>query len=276
MKRTIIAILLFLAVQLVATMAIEVIWGVIAVHQSAGEVTFQTFVQEHFVQITALGLLASQILTFIILRALNYCRLSDMKRTISWSILAASIVLSFSALFDFDIINSSLNLPNTLEEQFKQLAGSWVAIVAIALTGPVIEEFVFRKVIIDELYETFNHRKWPAILISSLLFGIIHMNPAQMLFAMLAGIVFGWIYCKTGSVLPGIIGHVINNAIGVIDMRTEMLSGMFEEPVELFRDPVVTIVFAGLAVLAIVCVRYLNLHDRAGHPVKGSGIGNQD
>ena len=57
-----------------------------------------------------------------------------------------------------------------------------------------------------------------AILIASLLFGVVHMNPAQIPFAFLLGAMFGWLYYRTGSLLPGIIGHVLNNSIAAVSM----------------------------------------------------------
>ena len=57
-----------------------------------------------------------------------------------------------------------------------------------------------------------------AILIASAIFGIVHMNPIQIPFAFAIGLIFGWLYYRTGSVIPGIVGHFINNSIACIQM----------------------------------------------------------
>ena len=57
-----------------------------------------------------------------------------------------------------------------------------------------------------------------AILISSFIFGVIHLNPAQVPFAFAIGLIFGWLYYRTASLIPGIIGHFINNSIACIQM----------------------------------------------------------
>ena len=59
-----------------------------------------------------------------------------------------------------------------------------------------------------------------AILIASAIFGIVHMNPIQIPFAFAIGMIFGWLYYRTGSVVPGIIGHFINNSIACLQMAT--------------------------------------------------------
>ena len=47
---------------------------------------------------------------------------------------------------------------------------------------------------------------------------LMYNNPAQIPFAFLLGMMFGWLYYRTGSLLPGIIGHVLNNSVAAITM----------------------------------------------------------
>ena len=56
---------------------------------------------------------------------------------------------------------------------------------------------------------------WGGILISALLFGVFHINPAQILPAFLIGILLAWTYYKTGSLIPCILMHVLNNSLSV-------------------------------------------------------------
>jgi len=59
-------------------------------------------------------------------------------------------------------------------------------------------------------------RHWLAITISALLFALIHANPAQMPHAFLIGILLGWLYYRTDSVVPGVVYHWVNNSIAYI------------------------------------------------------------
>lgn len=54
-----------------------------------------------------------------------------------------------------------------------------------------------------------------AIILSALVFGIFHINPAQVAGAILSGGLFAWLYYKTGSLVPGILIHILNNSLSV-------------------------------------------------------------
>jgi membrane protease YdiL (CAAX protease family) len=60
---------------------------------------------------------------------------------------------------------------------------------------------------------------WTGIIIAAIIFGAIHMNPQQIVYATLLGIIFGWIYYRTRSLLPVIVGHVLNNSVAVASMK---------------------------------------------------------
>jgi membrane protease YdiL (CAAX protease family) len=59
-------------------------------------------------------------------------------------------------------------------------------------------------------------KHWLAILCSALLFGIAHGNSAQFVHAVLAGMLLGWLYYRTKSVVPGIAFHLVNNTVTYI------------------------------------------------------------
>ncbi|MBQ7968536.1 MAG: CPBP family intramembrane metalloprotease [Clostridia bacterium] len=84
--------------------------------------------------------------------------------------------------------------------------------VSMAITPAVVEEILFRKVILNSLTP---YGKKFAILTSAILFSLMHCNPSQFLHAFLAGLFFGWLAIKTGSVLPSMIIHFLNNALAV-------------------------------------------------------------
>ena len=94
---------------------------------------------------------------------------------------------------------------------------------------------------------------------SSLVFGVVHMNPAQIPFAFLLGVMFGWLYYRTGSLLPGIIGHVLNNSVAAVNM---ILYGdiPLEEQVQ---DEAMMWTWAAIATVAFVLAA-LWLHRRLG------------
>ena len=60
---------------------------------------------------------------------------------------------------------------------------------------------------------------WLAIFISALLFAIAHGNMAQGVNALLLGLLLGWLYYHTGSIIPGIAFHWMNNTLAYITLK---------------------------------------------------------
>ena len=82
----------------------------------------------------------------------------------------------------------------------------------LAITTPLAEEIVFRGAILRRLLDTTTYH-WVAIIVSAILFDLIHINPTQMPQAFLVGIILGWIYYRAGSTIPCIVFHWLNNTI---------------------------------------------------------------
>ena len=55
-----------------------------------------------------------------------------------------------------------------------------------------------------------------AIALSALFFSFIHLNPAQMPHAFVIGLLLGWMYWRTGSILPGVAFHWANNSVAYV------------------------------------------------------------
>jgi len=88
-----------------------------------------------------------------------------------------------------------------------------VRILTIAVTAPLLEEICFRGVTLNRME---NMNKWHAILISSALFGVMHLNLLQGLYATVIGIMFGFIFVRFKSIWYPIIAHVAFNLVNVI------------------------------------------------------------
>lgn len=160
-------------------------------------------------------LLAGQTMMGIYLWKAGY--ISGQKST--WSPTSAPY-LFFSALAMLSggfVISSFMNLmdwlPNIMEQTFEVLQSSWSGIFAITVAGPVMEELLFRGAITQTLLKQYRPAK--AILLSALLFGLIHINPAQIVPAFLIGILLAWTYYKTGSLTPCIFMHILNNSLSI-------------------------------------------------------------
>lgn len=129
----------------------------------------------------------------------------------------ASIVVALSMLVPSQFLEEMI--PDTLRtdilaEQFKAVMASNVGFIAIAILAPIAEEVVFRGAILNWLMR--SQPAWKAMVISSLLFAVVHGNPAQMPHAMLIGMLLAWLTVRTGSIVPAIIVHIVNNSLAFV------------------------------------------------------------
>ena len=203
-KRTLVSIGVFVAAQILVTV-VFLIAGV------AQGMDMQTAVN------STLGpaLLVSDFLVIVILLAIKYCGFKEMFQKVPADVLLISIVFAMCGMFAVDLLSTTVDIPNKLEEQFQAMAGTITGFLGICIVGPIMEEIIMRRVILKEM-EAATKSMWWGIIISSALFAIIHINPIQVVFAMPAGIFLGWLYCKTGSLLVPICIHILNNTISFI------------------------------------------------------------
>lgn len=125
-----------------------------------------------------------------------------------------SLLIYVATLVLIDFMATQLDwLPNLMESEFEGLQASIIGILCIAVVGPVFEELFFRGAITRQLLSAYSPGK--AIFISALVFGVIHLNPIQVFTAFFLGLLLGWMYYKTASLVPCILLHVLNNSLSV-------------------------------------------------------------
>lgn len=162
----------------------------------------------------ALTLVLSSLMMIWYLFKKQYLRLDQY----TWSIRSVRVLLwaiawGLGAYLMFSGLDELLDLPNLMEEQFEDLSFNVVGVLAIVVVGPIAEELLFRGAILGFLLKKRDLSYKYAILISALLFGLIHMNPAQIVYAFVLGMVLGRIYYQSGSLLLCIILHVLLNGL---------------------------------------------------------------
>lgn len=105
-------------------------------------------------------------------------------------------------------------------EAYEQLAGAItgggfvMTLIAVGVVGPVFEEILFRGLIFGELRKIMRVR--PAILVQAALFGIYHMNLIQGSYAFLIGVLLGFVYYRSNSIIAPAIIHIVINSSSVI------------------------------------------------------------
>ncbi len=112
----------------------------------------------------------------------------------------------------------SLDLPEDYAETFSIIINNQWGYIIVGILAPISEEIVFRGAILRKLLEMKNHT-WAAIVLSAALFGVIHGNLAQFTHAFIIGLLLGWLYIRTRSILPCLLIHWVNNTIAVAVVR---------------------------------------------------------
>lgn len=88
-----------------------------------------------------------------------------------------------------------------------------VNFLTVAVAAPIIEEFLFRKLLIDRIN---RYGQGVSILVSGILFGLMHGNFYQFFYAFGLGAIFAFIYVKTGRLRYTIAYHMVINFIGSV------------------------------------------------------------
>ena len=91
---------------------------------------------------------------------------------------------------------------------------AWQLVLLLALLPAVCEELAFRGFVLNGLRR--SGHKWGAILVTSALFGVVHMLLQQSLSAFLIGIVIGYVAVKTNSIWPAMLFHFTHNSLAVL------------------------------------------------------------
>lgn len=94
-------------------------------------------------------------------------------------------------------------------------AGAWT-MLALVVLAPIFEELICRGVVLESLRARYGILI--ACLVSALFFGVIHFYPQLVVNAFFLGLIFAFLYIRTGSLWIVIILHALNNAIAYLAM----------------------------------------------------------
>lgn len=144
--------------------------------------------------------------------------------------------------------NAGVTLP--YEDVVPPLEAAAVVLLFIktAIVPALIEEFAVRGFLLQSM------RKFGdgfAIVMSSLVFSLLHANAVQIPFAFMAGLVLGYVFCKTNSIWPSVIVHFLNNAFSCVE--TVIFAALTEDTARNV-DNILTIIIAVTALLSLVIV----------------------
>lgn len=103
-------------------------------------------------------------------------------------------------------------IDNQVSELIKN-SNPFVVLLVVGIIGPIMEELVFRRFIIDRVRP---YGEFLAVMYSALAFGMFHGNFYQLFYAFAIGFILGFIYIRTKNIIYPIILHIVFNSFSVI------------------------------------------------------------
>src|SRR5262249_12225809 len=124
--------------------------------------------------------------------------------------------LAQSIFSNFPRLTELLEERQPMVSELRDLRDLGPPLVAFALLPAICEELAFRGFILTGLLRRLRPRN--AVLLSSFLFALFHMNVFQFAASFLLGIVLGLLTVRSKSILPAILFHFLHNALLIVGM----------------------------------------------------------
>ena len=141
-----------------------------------------------------------------------------------WLALTVSIA-TLAAAFVAEPVNALLpEMPEVLQKALEQLTEGplWVTLLSVSIFAPLFEEWLCRGLVLRGLLQKLN--PFNAIMVSAAFFAVLHLNPWQAIPAFLLGLLFGYVYYKTGSLKLTMLMHCVNNTFAALMTRIPSLA----------------------------------------------------
>ena len=205
MKKAILDIITFLGIQALVSLTVPLVWGMVT---GSPDVTTAMMITTTVI---------FSLLTIVVFLWAGWTKVSPTwLRTRPWMVLIWSVIAALGLVVPSAWLQEHMpELPNFVEQEFDMILKDRWGYLTIGLLAPLAEEIVFRGAALRSLLAS-RLSPLAAIVISALLFAVAHLNPAQMPHAFLVGLLLGWMYWRTGSILPGMAYHWANNSAAYV------------------------------------------------------------
>ena len=127
-------------------------------------------------------------------------------------VLCFLINIAVSSLFSGILTFTGYRYPASSGEMDYSTWHFFLEIVMVAMLPAICEEFVHRGILLQGIKHA-GFKK--AIVISSLMFGLIHFNIQQFFYAFIIGLILGFVSVVAKNIYPAIIIHFVNNAVSI-------------------------------------------------------------
>lgn len=241
--RVIYPALFYYLVSVVVQMVFMVIFSFVAAVQSQGDMNQMTNIlieltMQNVIVMLMIGALVT-IPLFLWLLKLDFEKDNfkngkiefEKPKTIHWVftvILAVTFCLSMNGMIGLSRIQEIF--PGFEEvAEYIYSGGILMQILSVGIVVPVVEELIFRGLAYKRLERYGNWKT--AMVVSSLFFGVYHMNAVQFIYATIMGLLFAYLYHKMKTIWAPIVLHCTANIVSVLITNVAVLSEMWENQI---------------------------------------------
>ena len=134
---------------------------------------------------------------------------------VGWAVLGALLSIGITIVYTAVITAFGIDvlLPPELPDRLDLEGVLPLAVVVIVLVGPFSEELFYRGFAYSGLASRWGF--WPAAYASAGLFAVSHLHIGLLAPTFIAGMVFAWVYKRTGSLWPPVLAHSMQNALAL-------------------------------------------------------------
>ncbi len=191
-----------------------------------------------------------------------------------WVWFAAALATPLVGLASSMVCGLFLSESESLKEMsqiFRDLGKSGFLLplsLMIGLTPAVCEEVLFRGYFQTRLTQAMHPIF--GILIASFFFAAFHMDLVHVIAVFPMGVFLGWVSWRSGSLIPAMMGHLVNNVISVVMvvMEPDGEAGMFEAPAVAVSLAIIALGIAGMSATVTASIAF-------GPPPKGAELEEQ-
>ena len=237
-------LIIFIVVQIIMMYAGAGIWA--GIKGEGYQATLQAASTGGNAILTALVSVFSSVITLIIFLKTKWTPLTrGYLLSKPWGTLLWVALFSLGTIIPLSFLYEQLGIE--MDENTQQIITSMMkepwGYVAVGILAPLAEEVVFRGAILRTLLGIMSKKNhWVAIMISAAIFGIVHANLAQFINALLMGLILGWMYYRTKSLVPGILLHWVNNTMAYV--LTNIMPQSDGKLIDLFHGDEKTVYYA--------------------------------
>ena len=152
--------------------------------------------------------------------------------------------------YGIDTTAPSLEMP-------QGIVGATLYVFVLTVVPAIVEEFAFRGIVLGSLKK---YGSGYAIIVSAVLFGLMHGNIVQIPFATLLGLVMGYVAVATGSIIPCVIIHFLNNLMAGVEEIVARYGGETARIVAVYICFIAYLVI-GIIGFVIICKKYKHPFD---------------